>query len=204
MKDLKDRFERERGVPLGISYGLSAEYKATTFLASFGSLVDEKQVHDNPTTIASASALITTLRRLLRTSTTAFPGELQWFSLSRCMAIDYDSLLALQVLDDKLHPNMHFGEKRGGLCLQSNLPRIRRINGIFIDLMNKCKSPAGASLFKAWLMRPLTDVSSIVERQTKVELLLNSILRKGLQGEFYKHLRGLPRIEVSVVSQRAL
>lgn len=48
-------------------------------------------------------------------------------------------------------------------------------------------------------MRPLTDVPSIIERQAKVEFLLNSILLKGLQGELYKHLRGLPRIEVSVV-----
>lgn len=119
MKDLKNRFEREKGLPLVLSYGLSTEYKATAFLASFGPLVDEKQVHDHPTTIASAAALIAALKKTLRTSDIAFPTEVQWFSLSRCMAIDYDSLLALQILDDKLHPNMHFGEKRGGLCLQS-------------------------------------------------------------------------------------
>ena len=119
MKDLKARFERERGTSLEISYGLSTEYKAVLFAASFGSSVTEQQMRDHTITIAAAAALVALLRKMQGSLDAIFPGEVQWFSLSKCMAIDYDSLLALQVLDDKLHPNMHFGERRGGLCLQS-------------------------------------------------------------------------------------
>lgn len=200
MKELRDRFVRQTGMSLRISYGLSTEYRVAIFAASFGSSVSEQQMQGNTTTVAAAAALIAMLRKMQGASDAVFPNIVQWFSLSKCMAIDHDSLLALQVLDDKLHPNMHFGERRGGLCLQSMPRRIRWLDRLSVDLMNRCKSPAGVSLFKAWLVRPLIDVPSILERQDKVELLLDAIVHKGLCGEIHGHLRGLPRIEASIAT----
>ena len=115
IRDLVSRYKRERPSeqPIELMLGLSAEFKLAAFTSLFP--IDEALKIENQNTISAASALLNIMKKLFER--VELPNELMWFSMSQCMAIDYDALIALQVLTDESHPNMHILQKRGGICL---------------------------------------------------------------------------------------
>jgi len=114
VRDLVSRYKREKPEqPVELMLGLSAEFNLTTFASLFP--IEETLKMENQNTISAASALLSTIKKLFERA--ELPSELEWFEMSQYMAIDYDALIALQVLADESHPNMHILQKRGGICL---------------------------------------------------------------------------------------
>lgn len=160
--------------------GLTLEYKATAFLSRFGITDDLKKA--NSASIEAGSALLATLKRCAPHQ--SLPIELEWFSMSDCMTLDYDSLMSLQIMSDEPHPNMHMSMRRAesGLSLSS--------------LLNKCKSPAGRKLMRQWILRPLKTINAIRKRHDIVESLIKNKSLRGLLAEVHNVLYGVPRVEV--------
>ncbi|KAD3068705.1 hypothetical protein R6Q59_017272 [Mikania micrantha] len=65
--------------------------------------------------------------------------------------------------------------------------------GTLYDQLNRCVTPFGKRLLKAWLARPLYDIDSIKERQEAVACVKGANLPLAL--EFRKDLSSLPDIE---------
>jgi hypothetical protein len=107
--------------------GMSSEFKPNGLLSSFP--LEADVVNDNlPSVtlpfrsiltlkISAAASIIVTLKK--NQSVTVLPSHITWFSMSPHMAISNDSLLALLVINEESHPNMHL-KKMGGLSLLGN------------------------------------------------------------------------------------
>lgn len=159
--------------------GLAREYQPNLFRTLF--MVTDDLVNTNKLSIMAASALLAFLQRVRPAQ--KLPSEIEWFNMTDCLALDWDTLVSLQIISDERHPNMHVSKLgAGGLSLMS--------------LANKCKSPAGRKLLWQWIVRPLKDRVKIQERLDIIEKIIKKVGIKGLLPEFQEIFRGIPRIEV--------
>lgn len=53
----------------------------------------------------------------------ALPSSLEWSRLDSVMPVGIDTLLALQIVEDEIHPNIQFTNQPTGLSLQGFHPR---------------------------------------------------------------------------------
>lgn len=170
--------------------GLSSEFKHSAFVSIF-SLADDLVASNAPSVrllltrsfhslkISAAASIIIMMKK--SDHVVSLPDQIEWFSMGSYMHIDQDSLIALQIVCEEQHPNMHF-EKRDGLSL--------------LGIMNQCKSTSGKHLFRQWMLHPLNDLEKIKERLEKVSWMLENIIGKGMIGEIQALLRGLSRLNV--------
>lgn len=109
------------------------------------------------------------------------PATVEWYSVGEAMEIDYDGMLALQIIKDNNHPNAHYNVKTG-LSL--------------LGLMNQCKSQAGKAQMKKWILNPSRNIQIIRDRHRKVGELINHICLPGKAPAFHKVLKGSPLVIV--------
>lgn len=130
------------------------------------------------------------------------PSALEWSRPDSAMPVGIDTLLALQIVEDDVHPNIQFTNQPTGLSLQglphrrcATPPAAHRISS-WPGIMSRCKSPGGRLLFRTWLMQPLTCLPEIQERLNKVQWLLVNLANRGLLPALQSILTRIPRIEV--------
>jgi DNA mismatch repair protein MSH2 len=98
--------------------------------------------------------------------------SLEVYNMGKYMRLDAAAQKALNVLKSKTDVNESFS---------------------LYGLMNKCRTPMGKRLLKAWLKQPLTDIEEIQRRMDVVEsFVIDSSMRSDING---LHLRGMPDID---------
>lgn len=126
-------------------------------------------------------------------------SSVHWFNRSKHLQIHQESLLALQIINDEDHPNMHFGKRQGGLSLLG-MGFFSQASSVLncIGIMNQCKSPSGRILIKNWICNPLKDRLEIEKRLQAVERIIELNEQRGIIKELQHLLRGIPRIRSTI------
>lgn len=101
------------------------------------------------------------------------------YDLSQFMRLDTSTLNALNI----------FPNKQTNFNVKSN-----QISSIY-ELLNKCKTTSGSRLLSQWLKQPLTDLTTIEERQSLVEKMINDTgLRVFVSDEVLSHVPDIKRL----------